>query len=59
MKTINIILLSMMSLLCITSCQDQNVKMTTIVNEDGTCRREVSYTSIMSKEMRTAFGATA
>lgn len=52
MKTINIILLSMMSLLCITSCQDQNVKMTTIVNEDGTCRREVSYTSIMSKEMR-------
>ena len=36
----------------LTSCEKANVKMHTIVHEDGSCEREVSYSTIMSKDMR-------
>ena len=36
----------------LTSCEKANVKMHTIVHEDGFCERQISYSTVMSKEMR-------
>ena len=38
--------------LFLSSCQKANVKMHTIVHEDGFCERQISYSTVMSKEMR-------
>lgn len=50
MKTVNAYLIILASILIITSCKDGNVKMNTIINEDGTCRREVAHSTTMARE---------
>jgi len=42
MKTINSIIISALTLITITSCHTK-VRVNTVINEDGTCSREVSY----------------
>ena len=52
MKTSSFFGIILGAILFFTSCEKANVKMYTIVHEDGSCEREVSYSNIMSKEMR-------
>lgn len=39
------------------SCEKQNVRLATIINENGTCTREVSYSNTMPKEKRDSIWA--
>ena len=51
MKRIINFLATMLTLVLVTSCNENNdVRMLTIVNEDGTCKRQVSYRAKMSEE---------
>lgn len=53
MKTSSYFVIVVGAILLLTSCQDNSgVKMHTIVHEDGWCDREVSYSTVMSKEQR-------
>ena len=52
MRKNSLFLTLLMSAVFIASCDKPNVRMHTIINEDGSCEREVSYTTIMPKEMR-------
>ena len=52
MRKNSLCLILLMSAVFIVSCDKPNVRMHTIIREDGLCEREVSYTTIMSKEMR-------
>ena len=54
MKTKNnsIIGLVFVGAILLASCNQSDVKMHTIVNKDGTCTREVSYSNVMKKEVR-------
>ena len=53
MKTSSYFGIVLGAVLLLTSCQeDANVKMHTIVHKDGWCDREISYSTIMSKEER-------
>ena len=52
MKTSSFFGIVLGAVLCLSSCEKANVKMHTIVHEDGSCEREVSYSTIMSKDMR-------
>lgn len=52
MKRISIFTTALTVMLLIVSCKEYDVKMLTIVNSDGTCRREVSYSNQMTKETR-------
>ena len=38
--------------ICLTSCNKSDVKMHTIINEDGTCMRKVAYCNVMSLQER-------
>lgn len=51
MKKISFCLL-LASLLLTVGCGNDNVRMNTIVNADGTCKREVSYSNVMSQHDR-------
>ena len=51
MKKISFCLL-FASLLLMVGCGTDNVRMNTIVNADGTCKREVSYSNVMSQHDR-------
>ena len=42
----------MVAAMLLASCQQPDVKMHTIIHEDGTCTREVSYSNVMTKEAR-------
>ena len=52
MKTSSFFGIVLGAALFLTSCEKANVKMHTIVHEDGFCERQISYSTIMSKEMR-------
>ena len=52
MKTSSFFGIVLGAFLFLTSCQKTDVKMHTIIYGDGTCEREVSYSNVMSKEMR-------
>lgn len=52
MKTNSFCGFMLVAAMLLTSCQQSEVKMHTIVNEDGTCIREVSYSNVMPKETR-------
>ncbi len=52
MKTSSFFGIVLGAVLFLSSCQKVNVKMYTIIHEDGSCEREVSYSNIMSKELR-------
>lgn len=52
MKTNSLFGIVLGAALCLSSCEKANVKMHTTIYEDGSCEREVSYSNIMSKEMR-------
>ena len=52
MKIVSSYLLGILALLCITSCKDQNIKLNTIIEEDGSCIREFTYSNIMSQSAR-------
>ena len=52
MKTVSSYILAILALVCITSCKDQNIKLNTIIEEDGSCCREFTYSNIMPKAVR-------
>ena len=52
MKTNNFYGCMMVAAMLLASCQQPDVKMHTIIHEDGTCTREVSYSNVMTKEER-------
>ncbi|MBQ2523643.1 MAG: hypothetical protein II541_05510, partial [Prevotella sp.] len=52
MKTINSYLMLIASTIVLFSCEKHNIKLHTIINEDGSCVRQISYSNKMSKEMR-------
>lgn len=52
MKTISSYLLLLLSAAIFLSCQDQHVRLHTIINEDGTCIRAVSYSNVMPQAQR-------
>ena len=53
MKKINSIFILILALIVITSCDKaRNVNVNTVINEDGTCTREVSYETTMTQENR-------
>ena len=52
MKTISSRLLLLLSAAIFLSCQDQHVRLHTIINENGTCIRAVSYSNVMNQAQR-------
>lgn len=52
MKTIKLYLQLLAGIILIASCGNQQVKMRTTINTDGTCVREVSYENKMTKAKR-------
>ena len=40
------------AIILLTSCSQSDIKMHTIINEDGTCSREVAYSNVMSQQER-------
>ncbi len=52
MKTISSRLLLLLSAAIFLSCQDQHVRLHTIINENGTCIRAVSYSNVMTQAQR-------
>lgn len=52
MKTISSRLLLILSAAIFLSCQDQHVRLHTIINENGTCIRAVSYSNVMTQAQR-------
>ena len=48
MKTIKLYLRLLAGIILIASCGNQQVKMTTTINTDGTCARELSYENKMT-----------
>ena len=52
MKTINSYLMLIASTILLFSCENHNIQLHTIINEDGSCVRQISYSNKMPKEMR-------
>lgn len=52
MKTNSLAVILFTAAMALASCQDGDVRMHTIIHSDGKCVREVSYSNVMSKEMR-------
>lgn len=52
MKTNSFFGFLIVAAMLLASCQQSQVKMHTIINADGTCTREVSYSNVMTKEKR-------
>ncbi|MBR0045988.1 MAG: hypothetical protein IJP75_03770 [Bacteroidaceae bacterium] len=52
MRKISLYLMFLTSAVFVASCDKPNVQLHTIIHEDGRCEREVSYHTVMSKEMR-------
>lgn len=52
MKKNSISWLLLTAIILLTSCGPSDVKMHTIMNEDGTCTREIAYSNVMSQQDR-------
>ena len=52
MKTNSIYGFLIVAAMLLASCQQSEVKMHTVIHEDGTCTREVIYSNVMTKEKR-------
>ena len=52
MKNVSSYLMLLVSAALCLSCQDQHVRLHTIINEDGTCIRAVSYSNVMTQAQR-------
>lgn len=59
MKTNSFYSLLIVAATLLASCQQSQVKMHTIIHEDGTCTREVSYSDVMTKEERDSLWGNA
>lgn len=52
MKKNSISWLLLTAIILLASCSQSDVKMHTIINEDGTCIREIAYSNVMSQQER-------
>lgn len=52
MKKISLSVLPLIATIILASCGESNVRMHTIIHKDGSCEREVSYSTIMSEAQR-------
>lgn len=52
MKNVSSYLMLLVAAALCLSCQDQHVRLHTIINEDGTCIRAVSYSNVMTQAQR-------
>ena len=52
MRKISLYLMLLTSAVFIASCEKPNVRMHTIIHEDGWIERQITYSTIMSQEMR-------
>ena len=57
MKTSKFTLICLAAAMLLASCSQNEVRMHTIVHEDGSCTREVSYTNVMPQEVRDSLWA--